>query len=113
LLLSCLFHPVRRFDVGGRLGYNARHLRFSPSIMSKFFENHPMMLFGLEAGVALFLLLFVVVWTMSGAKKHPRPLRAPPDHPSRQGAQDPQTAKPSESTESAPKDSRPAKSDTH
>lgn len=53
--------------------------------MSQFFEDHPMMLFGLEAGVALFLLIFIVIWTMSGAKKHPRPLRAPPDHPSRQG----------------------------
>ncbi|CAJ0793870.1 hypothetical protein LMG18090_03053 [Ralstonia mannitolilytica] len=69
--------------------------------MSEFFENHPMMLFGLEAGVALFLLIFIVVWTMSGAKKHPRPLRAPPEHPSRQGL----GAKPSESTE----DSQPPK----
>jgi len=75
--------------------------------MSEFFENHPMMLFGLEAGVALFLLIFIVIWTMSGAKKHPRPLRAPPDHPSRQA----DTAKPSESTEAAPKDSQPAKPD--
>jgi hypothetical protein len=80
--------------------------------MSEFFENHPMMLFGLEAGVALFLLLFVVIWTMSGAKKHPRPLRAPPEHPSRQGAQDQSSTKPSESTESAPKDSHPANSET-
>jgi len=78
-----------------------------PSTMSEFFENHPMMLFGLEAGVALFLLIFIVIWTMSGAKKHPRPLRAPPDHPSRQG----DAAKPSASTEAAPKDSQPAKPD--
>ncbi len=77
------------------------------STMSEFFENHPMMLFGLEAGVALFLLIFIVIWTMSGAKKHPRPLRAPSDHPSRQG----DAAKASESTNAAPKDSQPAKPD--
>lgn len=76
--------------------------------MSEFFENHPMMLFGLEAGVALFLLIFIVIWTMSGAKKHPRPLRAPPSHPSRQGGQDQQATQPSESsTETAQKDSQP------
>lgn len=78
--------------------------------MSQFFENHPMMLFGLEAGVALFLLIFIVIWTMSGAKKHPRPLRAPPEHPSRHG----DAAKPTASTnatEAAPKDSQPAKPD--
>jgi hypothetical protein len=102
LLLSCLFHPVRR---GGGLGYNAPHPRTPPSIMSEFFENHPMMLFGLEAGVALFLLIFIVVWTMSGAKKHPRPLRAPPEHPSRQGP----GATPSESTDAKPEDSQPPK----
>jgi len=75
--------------------------------MSQFFENHPMMLFGLEAGVALFLLIFIVIWTMSGAKKHPRPLRAPPEHPSRHS----DAAKPSESTAGASKDSQAAKSD--
>ena len=78
--------------------------------MSEFFENHPMMLFGLEAGVALFLLIFIVIWTMSGAKKHPRPLRAPPEHPSRQA----EPAKPAASTnatKAAPKDSQPAKPD--
>lgn len=74
--------------------------------MSEFFENHPMMLFGVEAGVALFLLIFVVIWTMSGAKKHPRPVRAPADHPSRQANHD-QSAKPSEATEA----SQPAKPD--
>ncbi|MHC2875548.1 hypothetical protein ACUXS2_004989 [Ralstonia sp. 130770013-1] len=77
------------------------------STMSEFFENHPMMLFGLEAGVALFLLIFIVIWTMSGAKKHPRPLRAPPSHPSRQG----EAVKPPESTDAAQKDSQPAKPD--
>jgi hypothetical protein len=103
-----VFHPVRR---GRGLGYNAPHprfyLRLSPSTMSEFFENHPMMLFGLEAGVALFLLIFIVIWTMSGAKKHPRPLRAPPEHPSRQG----NATKPLESTEPAHKDSPPPKPD--
>ncbi|AJG21081.1 MULTISPECIES: hypothetical protein [Cupriavidus] len=53
--------------------------------MSKFFEAHPMLLFALEAGLALFLLIFIVVWTMGTAKKNPRPSRAPDDHPSRAG----------------------------
>lgn len=53
--------------------------------MSDFFQDHPMLLFALEAGVALFLLIFIVVWTMGTAKKHPRPTRAPADHPSRAG----------------------------
>ncbi|AEI78556.1 membrane-bound lytic murein transglycosylase A [Cupriavidus necator N-1] len=57
------------------------------SAMSKFFEAHPMLLFALEAGVALFLLIFIVVWTMGTAKKNPRPTRAPSEHPSRQPAQ--------------------------
>ncbi|QYY31226.1 MULTISPECIES: hypothetical protein [Cupriavidus] len=52
--------------------------------MSEFLEAHPMLLFALEAGVALFLLIFIVVWTMGTAKKNPRPTRAPTDHPSRQ-----------------------------
>jgi len=74
--------------------YNAhRHRSWLPTrpcepppvtfIMSKFFEAHPMLLFALEAGVALFLLIFIVVWTMGTAKKNPRPTRAPADHPSR------------------------------
>jgi len=52
--------------------------------MTEFLEAHPMLLFVLEAGVALFLLIFIVVWTMSSAKKNQRPTRAPADHPSRQ-----------------------------
>jgi cell division protein FtsN len=55
--------------------------------MSEFFQAHPMLLFGLEAAVALFLLIFIVVWTMGTAKKNPRPSRAPADHPSRREAQ--------------------------
>ncbi|MCG5263144.1 hypothetical protein EM868_22035 [Cupriavidus gilardii] len=55
--------------------------------MSEFFQDHPMLLFALEAGVALFLLIFIVVWTMGTAKKHPRPSRAPADHPSRAASQ--------------------------
>ncbi|AGW92061.1 MULTISPECIES: hypothetical protein [Cupriavidus] len=58
--------------------------------MSKFFEAHPMLLFALEAGVALFLLIFIVVWTMGTAKKNPRPTRAPDNHPSRQASQAPE-----------------------
>lgn len=53
--------------------------------MSQFLEAHPMLLFALEAGAALVLLIFIVVWTMGTAKKHPRPTRAPDDHPSRAG----------------------------
>ncbi len=81
--------------------------------MSQFFEDHPMMLFGLEAGVALFLLIFIVIWTMSGAKKHPRPLRAPPDHPSRQGegAKATRHAEDAGSTGTVPKDPQPPKAD--
>ncbi|CAG2157010.1 hypothetical protein LMG31506_05885 [Cupriavidus yeoncheonensis] len=52
--------------------------------MSEFLEAHPMLLFALEAGVALLLLIFIVAWTMGTAKKNPRPSRAPADHPSRQ-----------------------------
>lgn len=51
--------------------------------MSQFFENHPTLLLAAEAGVALLLLIFIVVWTMGTAKKNPRPMRAPDDHPSR------------------------------
>jgi hypothetical protein len=70
--------------------------------MSQLFEDYPMLLLGLEAFGAAFLLIFIVVWTMSGAKKHPpRPLRAPPDHASR--SQETPTA--TASTEPAPKDS--------
>ncbi|WER45630.1 hypothetical protein CupriaWKF_15235 [Cupriavidus sp. WKF15] len=67
--------------------------------MSEFLEAHPMLLFALEAGVALFLLIFIVVWTMGTAKKNPRPTRAPADHPSRQ-AQDP---KPAQDQDSQPR----------
>jgi lysylphosphatidylglycerol synthetase-like protein (DUF2156 family) len=58
--------------------------------MSQFFENHPTLLLAAEAGVALLLLIFIVVWTMGTAKKNPRPTRAPKDHPSRaaQASQD-------------------------
>ncbi|CAG2152743.1 hypothetical protein [Cupriavidus plantarum] len=51
--------------------------------MSQFLSDHPMLVFALEAGAALFLLVFIVVWTMGTAKKNPRPTRAPDDHPSR------------------------------
>lgn len=70
--------------------------------MSKFFEAHPMLLFALEAGVALFLLIFIVVWTMGTAKKHPRPTRAPSEHPSRQPAPG-DTQAPPQDQDSAPR----------
>lgn len=57
----------------------------APIEMSQFFENHPTLLLAAEAGVALLLLIFIVVWTMGTAKKNPRPARAPKDHPSRAG----------------------------
>ncbi|MBY4898251.1 hypothetical protein [Cupriavidus sp. AU9028] len=79
--------------------------------MSEFFQDHPMLLFALEAGVALLLLVFIVVWTMGTAKKNPRPLRAPADHPSRSGEAvqraDKATPAPGPGTEQ-PKDNPPA-----
>ena len=66
--------------------------------MSEFLEAHPMLLFALEAGVALLLLIFIVVWTMGTAKKNPRPSRAPTDHPSRQT----QDQKPAQDQDSQP-----------
>jgi hypothetical protein len=51
--------------------------------MSEFLEAHPMLLFALEAGIALFLFIFIVAWTMGTAKKNPRPTRAPANHVSR------------------------------
>ncbi|CAG9186797.1 hypothetical protein [Cupriavidus pampae] len=57
--------------------------------MSQFLSDHPMLVFALEAGAALFLLVFIVVWTMGTARKNPRPTRAPDDHPSRNGGAKP------------------------
>ncbi|MCO4864048.1 hypothetical protein MKD38_20415 [Cupriavidus sp. WGlv3] len=71
--------------------------------MSKFFEAHPMLLFALEAGVALFLLIFIVVWTMGTAKKHPRPTRAPSEHPSRQQPAQGDTQAPQQDQDNAPR----------
>jgi hypothetical protein len=36
--------------------------------LSDFFEKYPMLLFALEAGLALVVFVFIVVWTMSGRK---------------------------------------------
>lgn len=38
--------------------------------MSDLFDEYPMLIFALEALVALFLLIFIVVWTASGKKKN-------------------------------------------
>jgi hypothetical protein len=38
--------------------------------MSDLFDEYPMLIFGLEALVALGLLIFIVVWTTSGKKKN-------------------------------------------
>jgi hypothetical protein len=40
--------------------------------MSDLFDEYPMLIFALEAFVALFLLVFIVVWTSSGRKKTQR-----------------------------------------
>ncbi|WP_395071110.1 hypothetical protein [Paraburkholderia silvatlantica] len=37
--------------------------------MSELLDEYPMLMFGLEALLALFLLIFIVVWTASGRKK--------------------------------------------
>ena len=49
--------------------------------MTEFLERYPMLLLALEAAAALALLIFIVVWTMSGAKKHPRPPKTPAEPP--------------------------------
>ena len=49
--------------------------------MSDLFDEYPMLIFALEALVALFLLVFIVVWTSSGKKK---PTRAKSAEPSQQ-----------------------------
>jgi hypothetical protein len=40
--------------------------------MSDLFDEYPMLMFALEALIALFLLVFIVVWTASGKKKAAR-----------------------------------------
>lgn len=40
--------------------------------MSDLFDEYPMLIFALEILVALFLLVFIVVWTSSGKKKASR-----------------------------------------
>ncbi|HZZ13205.1 MAG TPA: hypothetical protein VFE79_21170 [Paraburkholderia sp.] len=37
--------------------------------MSDLFDEYPMLIFALESLLALFLLVFIVVWTASGKKK--------------------------------------------
>jgi hypothetical protein len=37
--------------------------------MSDLFDEYPMLIFALESLVALFLLVFLVLWTSSGKKK--------------------------------------------
>jgi hypothetical protein len=45
--------------------------------MSDLLDQYPMLVFGLESFLALALLVFIVVWTNSGKKKHPRNDRPP------------------------------------
>lgn len=37
--------------------------------MSDLFDEYPMLIFALESLLALFLLVFIVVWTSAGKKK--------------------------------------------
>ncbi len=37
--------------------------------MSELLDEYPMLIFGLESLLALFLLIFIVMWTASGKKK--------------------------------------------
>jgi hypothetical protein len=38
--------------------------------MSDLFDEYPMLIFALESLLALFLLIFIVVWTSSGKRKN-------------------------------------------
>jgi hypothetical protein len=62
--------------------------------MSDLFDEYPMLIFGLESLLALFLLVFIVVWTSSGKKKAARASRTgqTPQHSAHNppGRQDPQ-----------------------
>ncbi|WP_042584496.1 hypothetical protein [Burkholderia ubonensis] len=40
--------------------------------MSDLLDQYPMLIFALEAFLALALLIFIVAWTASGRKKHAR-----------------------------------------
>nr|WP_287200308.1 hypothetical protein [Paraburkholderia sp.] len=40
--------------------------------MSDLLDEYPMLMFALESLLALFLLIFIVVWTSSGKKKQAR-----------------------------------------
>ncbi|CAH2808384.1 MAG: FIG00457114: hypothetical protein [uncultured Paraburkholderia sp.] len=44
--------------------------------MSDLFDEYPMLIFALESLLALFLLVFIVVWTSSGKKKAARANRS-------------------------------------
>ncbi|WP_345811878.1 hypothetical protein AAGS40_13150 [Paraburkholderia sp. PREW-6R] len=43
--------------------------------MSDLFDEYPMLIFALESLLALFLLVFIVVWTSSGKRKAARASR--------------------------------------
>jgi hypothetical protein len=47
--------------------------------MSDLFDEYPMLIFGLEALLALGLLIFIVVWTSSGKKKSQHRASRPDD----------------------------------
>jgi hypothetical protein len=40
--------------------------------MSNLFDEYPMLIFALEALLAVTLFVVIVVWTMSGRKRHAR-----------------------------------------
>jgi hypothetical protein len=61
--------------------------------MSDLFDEYPMLVFALEALVALFLLVFIVVWTSSGKQKLTRA------HSDRQTPQPQQAQRPKQQRE--------------
>jgi hypothetical protein len=55
--------------------------------MSDLFDEYPMLIFALEALLALFLLVFIVVWTASGRKKANRANASRSEPPKQQNPQ--------------------------
>jgi hypothetical protein len=77
--------------------------------MSDLFDEYPMLMFALEALVALSLLVFIVVWTSSGKKKAARQLddRARRSESSRAGSASRTSAETQASTDADAAPSQP------
>ena len=56
-------------EPNSRLEPRLQSLFSMDATMSELLDEYPMLIFGLEALLALFLLIFIVVWTASGRKK--------------------------------------------